>query len=244
MAERPTIFPTDQLPAELKTLLEQGHAGDATVLPDLKQAFNENPELSALLGNLAQHAEQALLNLIAGPSLTGREAVVRYADSLRQELFATVASPLERLLAERVVLTWLWSHYADLDVTDRLSRGQGATAACREADKRRHRAHLRFLSATKAFAVVRKLLVKPLSPVELLNKSVAEQSPESMGPRPRPRSSKLEAAAEHSLPPIPEGSAPGFAHTTSDDRTRNAKGRRRATPTGFTWHSEYPDARS
>jgi hypothetical protein len=189
------IVTTDALPLELKSLLERGHAGDATLMPELKRAFDENPELTAMLGNLAQHAEQGVLSLIAGPSLTGHEAVARYADSLRQELLATVASPLERLLAERVVLTWLWTHFADLDMANRLSQGQGATQACREADKRRHRAHQRFLTATKALAVVQKLLVKPLSPVELLNKTVAEQSPESMGPRSRPRSSKLEAAA-------------------------------------------------
>jgi hypothetical protein len=183
------------LPLALKALLERGNAGDATALPELERAFDEHPELTALLGNLAQHAEQALLNLIAGPSLTGREAVGRYTDSLRQELFATVASPLERLLAERVVLTWLWSQYADLDVAQRLSQGQGATPACREADKRRHRAHLRFLSATKALAVVRKLLGQPLAPCERQDTPMPVPSPEATRPKLGRRASPREVAA-------------------------------------------------
>jgi hypothetical protein len=186
---------TEALPPELMSVLEKAHGGDASALPDLKRAFDEHPELTTLLGNLSRHTEEALLGLISGESLTGREAVRRYADDLRQDLFASAASPLERLLSERVVLSWLWVHHADLDMASRLNQGQGATPACREADKRRHRAHQRFLTATKALAVVQKLLRKPLSPVELLNTTVGEQSPGSMGPRPRRRPSKLETAA-------------------------------------------------
>ena len=86
MTDRLQILTTAALPLELKTLLERGHAGDATVLPELKQAFDQHPELATLLGDLSRHAEEAVLGLISGPSLTGREAVRHHADDLRQEL--------------------------------------------------------------------------------------------------------------------------------------------------------------
>jgi hypothetical protein len=40
----------------------------------------------------SRHTEEAVLGLISGESLTGREAVRRYADDLRQDLFASAAA--------------------------------------------------------------------------------------------------------------------------------------------------------
>jgi hypothetical protein len=183
------------LPLALKAVLERANAGDASALPELKQAFDQHPELILLLGDLAQHVQETLVNLIVGPSLTGREAVVRHAETIREELLATAASPLERLLAQRVVLAWLWSHQADLDVAQRLAQGQGASPATREADKRRHHAHLQFLAATRAQAVVQRLLGQPLAPAQRHDARVPEQSPEAKRPKLRRRASPREAAA-------------------------------------------------
>lgn len=64
-------------PAALKTLLERANAGDQSVLPALRQALHDNPELSQLLGDLVQHAEMALLELAGGKSIVAKEAITR-----------------------------------------------------------------------------------------------------------------------------------------------------------------------
>src|SRR5215831_10861913 len=95
-----TITPTEikSYPAELKDLLDRAGAGDATALPALRRAFDDNPELAERLGDLAAHAEQALLALAAGANLAAREAIARQASKLRGELLGSGSSPLERLL--------------------------------------------------------------------------------------------------------------------------------------------------
>jgi hypothetical protein len=108
---------------------------------------------------------------VAGSSLTGREAVARQADLLRQELLGDGASVLDQLLAERISLCWIWVHQADLELVEHLKR-QPDSLACREAAKRLGQAQARYVSALKALAVVRRLLAprsKPApSPLELL----------------------------------------------------------------------------
>ena len=43
---KPTLPPGKTYPAELQTLLEKASQGDLSVLPELKKAFDENPELT------------------------------------------------------------------------------------------------------------------------------------------------------------------------------------------------------
>jgi hypothetical protein len=59
-------------PAELRDILERATAGDATVLPELQNAFDAHPELVAVFGDLVEHATRAVLTLAAGTCLTAR----------------------------------------------------------------------------------------------------------------------------------------------------------------------------
>jgi len=77
------------------------------------------------------------------------------------------ATPLEKVLIQRVVLTWLQVHHADLEVAARLQSGGGATHAISCAQKRQQQAHQRWLSSVKTLATVRKLLRPAPSPVEV-----------------------------------------------------------------------------
>jgi hypothetical protein len=161
-------------PAELKTILERGNLGDSTVLAALRKALADNPELVERLGDLAKHAEQSLLQLVASTSLTAREAIPRQLDNLRQRLLTAESSELEKLIIERICISWLHVYYADTDQAGHLLEGTGATPAAKAAQQRLDRAHARYLSAIRALATVRKLLKPPLSTVEMLRRSVAE----------------------------------------------------------------------
>src|SRR5262245_51131341 len=93
-------------------LLVQAEQGDPTALPEVRQALDLHPELWQRYGDLALHARQAWVDRAAGANLLMREALDRKLDALRAELVGPEASPLERLLAEQIVICWLQSAYA------------------------------------------------------------------------------------------------------------------------------------
>ena len=170
-----TQTPTKPYPAELKAVLERANAGDETVLPQLKKAFDEHPELVPHFGDMAEHAKQALLTLAAGKCLTAREAISRQMDELRTRLAATAATELERLLLDRVCVSWLWVYHADVNLAERVLADAGASPAGQAAQRRLDSAHRRFLTATKALATLQKLVRPAPSPLDLAMRPVPER---------------------------------------------------------------------
>jgi hypothetical protein len=167
--------PTDKAyPAELKTLLEQAARGDEGVLPALRKAFDKHPELVTLFGDLAEHARQAVLRLAAGSCLTAREAIGRTADDLGNRLSATANSELEKLLIDRVVISWVEVYHGDIDLARRLLETSADGSIAKAAQTRLDSAHRRFLSAVKALATVQKLLKPSPSAFDLLRRPVNE----------------------------------------------------------------------
>src|SRR5262249_62027473 len=132
------------------------------VLPALKRAFDENPELAALLGNLVGHAERSVLALAAGPSLTAKEAITRMVADLRSRLVGTARSELEKLLIDRVCISWIEVYHGDVDLAQRLPRQPDSVPRPAAAQQRPGRAPARLLSARNAPAVPRKPLPPPL----------------------------------------------------------------------------------
>ena len=171
-------------PPELQQLLEKGSQGDQTVLPQLKKAFDDHPELSEQLGNLVQHAQDSLLALAAGSCLTAREAIARQASALRERLLATTTSELEKLLVDRIVISWMEVYYGDIDLAQHLLQVSGASKTAKAAQRRLDRAHARYLSAIKALATTHKLLRPGLSPLQLAAKFVPEEQVAAAGLRP------------------------------------------------------------
>jgi hypothetical protein len=156
----------------LKAILERANTGDAAVLPQLKKAFDEHPELAAVFGDIVQHSKQALLTLAAGKCLTAKEAISRQMDELRARLAATAATELERLLLDRVCVSWLW---ADVNLAERVLADAGASPAGQAAQRRLDAAHRRFLSGVRALAVLQKLVRPAPSPLDMVMRPVPEQ---------------------------------------------------------------------
>ncbi len=169
---------------ELNALLDRASAGDPSTLPALKQAFDENPELVHLFGDMATHAQEALLTLLAGNCLTAREAVHRQAAQLRDSLLKIVHSPLECLLVDRVTLSWMLVGHADLELARQL-QGTGSGPQVDAAEKRLDRAQARLVSAVKALGQVQKLLRPALSPLAIATRSEITR-PAAVNRRSRP----------------------------------------------------------
>jgi hypothetical protein len=149
---------------ELRELVGRARQGDVTVLPRLKEFLDAHPQVWEELGDLARHAREALVRLVAGDDLLVGECVRRDLAALEAELAGPSPSPLERILVQRIVLCRLQTHKADIDAA---ALDQGANPHGPHAQRRQDAAHKRLLAAVKQLAVVRKLLTPSLPPITL-----------------------------------------------------------------------------
>jgi hypothetical protein len=156
----PETSPIDRL-AELVRRAEQG---DAAALPEARALFDHDPRLWREAGDLARAAELAVVGLCVGHNDVLQEAAARQAEALRAELLAAGDSPLERLLAQNIVLAWLQLAHLDL-----LACQAGGVAPAQRAVYGRGQAQAarRLHAAAEGLARLRRLLRPPVSPLRL-----------------------------------------------------------------------------
>jgi hypothetical protein len=169
-------------PREVREIWDRARAGDPTVLRDLHKAYEQYPELVQKFGDLVAHAEEALLTLATGACLLAREAIRRRLAQHRAELAADAATPLEMLLVDRIVICWLAVHADELALADHRRELPSASPAVRAAQQRLDAAHRRLLTSLKALAQIKKLLRPPLSPVDMLARTVPETTAGTSSP--------------------------------------------------------------
>jgi hypothetical protein len=106
-----------------------------------------------------------------------REAYERTASEMRREMLAGGDSPLERLLVDRVIATWLQASHADTAYAV-LLKGDGHTLAQGTYNQQRQdRANARFLKAAKTLATVRRLLVPSVQINVAKNQIISQGGP-------------------------------------------------------------------
>jgi hypothetical protein len=152
---------------ELARLLKRAEQGDRGVLPELRQALDGDANLWRYYGDLALHAEASLIRLAAGTNLLLAESLQRKLHAMKNELATESASPLERLLVERVTATWLQAAYCDAVAAQ---AGPSSEARSKMIQWQQDGAHRRHLTALKTLATVRKLLRPAPSPVEIASR--------------------------------------------------------------------------
>jgi hypothetical protein len=156
-------IPTD--PKELQKVLDRAQRGDEKTLPVLRELLKEPYYLDAC-GDLARHAENALICKYAGQNVAVREGLRTKMEALRAELAGPSPTPLERMLAERVVACWL--HLYHLEAVYANNNGVALAAHFQKCIDRAHKRHL---AAIKTLAQVRKLAV-PVLQVNIAKKQV------------------------------------------------------------------------
>src|SRR5262245_16562465 len=72
-------------PPRLEEVLLRAAAGDRSVLPRLRELLRA-PLLTELLGNLARHAQQVIINGLCGTDLATREGLEKKMAELRSEV--------------------------------------------------------------------------------------------------------------------------------------------------------------
>jgi hypothetical protein len=156
----------------LRQLVQRANEGDDLALAQLRAFLDAHPQLWQHYGDVARQARAAWTQLIAGQDSLLKEAVERRAQQVREEVGGPEPSPLERLLVDSVVCSWLQSHYSDAAYAQ-IKPAQATPAILRELREHQQSAQRQHLLAVKQLALVRRLLSldEPLRIVPRLRKS-------------------------------------------------------------------------
>ncbi len=142
---------------ELRALVDGAQQGDKTALLALRTALT-NQDLADIGGDLARLNRDALIAMLAGENLLVQESTRSKVDLLRAELTGPNATPLERLLVERIVSCWLHLHYIEW-----CAQKEGRTIPLATYYQRSLSfSQKRYVDAIKALAVVRRLALPAL----------------------------------------------------------------------------------
>ncbi len=164
--------------ARIEAATKQADHGDQAALALVAQVFDVVPSVWDAYGDLAAAAETAVVDLWSADSTLKKEGLRRRLAALRAELAGPEASPLERLLAERVVACWLHSYHADLTYA-RAVKDLPASAV-EPYQRRQDRAARQYLKALRSLAEVRRLLV-PTVQVNIAKRQVNIAGPVNLG---------------------------------------------------------------
>jgi len=152
---------------EMVQIVKRADEGDLTVMPLLKDLLDKHPQLVRAYGDLGRSVENKLLAIVSKESLFVAETIRHHLEELRAEVAGPAPSSLEKLLVNRIGICWLQVHLADLTAADRPSG---------ETSRRQNAAQSRYLAAIRQLALVRQMLRRAPSTLDLLKHPVNETS--------------------------------------------------------------------
>jgi hypothetical protein len=142
---------------KLHDLLRLAEKGQEDAVPEIRQILNEHPDLAWRFVDVAHIAEDTLIEeMTKEGDLATKELIRCQLEAMRDEVAGKNSSALERLLSERVILTWL-----EVQLFEALYAQNMRNLTIAQAEhhqKRLDRAHRRHLSAIRELAQMRKLL--------------------------------------------------------------------------------------
>ncbi len=136
-------------------LVKRANAGDVDALATMRKTLDSNPGIWQSVGDLAKHAQQSMVKLIAGGNKLVSESLLRKAAEMKTELSGPSPSKLEKLAVERIVACWLEMEY--LATTFPVAKGETLGQA-RFALKQKESSERRFNAAMKSLTTLRALL--------------------------------------------------------------------------------------
>jgi hypothetical protein len=142
----------------VQALIPRANAGDEAAAAALLAACEETPRIWHMLQAVAGLAERAWVALLADDGEPLRRGIVEQElTRKRAEVAGAHPSPLEALLAERVVLCWLAAAHADAQYARKLKTGMSFREGSYYA-KRCEQTNRQLLKANESLARVRRLL--------------------------------------------------------------------------------------
>jgi hypothetical protein len=145
---------------EILQLLERAKAGDETVTEQVREMLTICPGFAESLGgDLGQITERLLSTAVAGDDIPFRESIKHKMKALRRDLAGPEATPIEKLLVDRIVICWLQVQMADLAQ----AKEESQTIALERFQLRRQdSANRRYLAAIRTLATIRKMALPVL----------------------------------------------------------------------------------
>ena len=142
---------------KLRDLTGKAQDGDEEAALEIRNILDESPDLAwRFINGPGKIAEEALIDeFTRDKDLASKELLKHQLKSMRIEVAGETPSPLERLLAERVVATWLQVQLFDAFYAFGMKGEVMSQGDYRQ--KRLDRAHRRHLSALRTLAQIRKM---------------------------------------------------------------------------------------
>lgn len=147
--------------AETHDAIQRAREGDESGLPAVRAYLDERgPEYLEVLDLARLSQETQIQRIVGAEDLAAQEILRGKAGGLREEVAGPDPSPLERLLADRVVMCWLQLHYAEQKYAEVALQSVPSLDWEQEElhQKRIDRLQRRYIAAIKSLAQVRRLL--------------------------------------------------------------------------------------
>jgi hypothetical protein len=142
---------------KLRDLLRLAEKAEKNAVPEIRRILSEHPDLAWHFVDVAETVEDTLIEEMTREGDLATKVIMRcQLQAMREQIAGQNSSSLERLLSERVVVTWL-----ELQLFEALYAQNMRNLTIPQAEhhqKRLDRAHRRHLSAIRALAQIRKLL--------------------------------------------------------------------------------------
>ncbi len=156
----------------MQTIVEQARKTKPTQaeLAAIQREFDEHPQLWRAMGNLAHAAQTTMLAQIK-PLPKVHAAALRMIDALRQELAQPADTPLEGLLIDQILLTWLDYHLMQIAAENEQTSG-ASLERLEVYDRLVSARSRRYLRAIETLARVRRLAVRTPLQINIGDKQV------------------------------------------------------------------------
>jgi hypothetical protein len=141
----------------LTELVKRAEKGNKKAVPDIREILRDNPDLVWRFMDLGKLAERNFIERMSNEKdLASRETFTRQLADMRAEIAGDSPSPLERLLAERIVATWLQIQLFEGLYAVSMSKSL-TIAQAGYHQKRLDWSYKRHLSAIRTLAQIRKM---------------------------------------------------------------------------------------
>ena len=152
--------------AMLEELSDKAADGDKRARRELRRLLRESgPEVVREASELARKGQWALIKTAAGGEALAEEALTIRLDTMRSEIAGPDPSPLEILLAEKIVSVWILTELLELLLSAQLITALPKSQRMSHSFLKfylgwQEQAHRRLLSTVRELARVRKLQSK------------------------------------------------------------------------------------
>jgi hypothetical protein len=104
--------PHEELLSETAELIRRAKTGDPAAMPEIRKLMEQRTDICQILGDVAANALVSWIRRFAGDDLIQAEAVGMQMDQLRDELTEPSDGPLEKLLVEQMLVTYIQLNYS------------------------------------------------------------------------------------------------------------------------------------